>query len=128
MGGEHVPGLSTRSRTELLDRPGRSVGEAHHRTMMRPSRTFNRWPLWLGLQVLLAVLGAVLLFWSHTWAVADVTTFYAWSEEIVKGRIPYRDFFFEYPPLALLPLLVPRLVTLMGELTFGGYLVLFATL
>ena len=33
------------------------------------------------------------------------------ADKVASGLVPYRDFVLEYPPLALLPLLFPRLIS-----------------
>lgn len=80
----------------------------------------------LGAQLLVAALLAVLLFSARPWALSDVSLYHRWSGLMLEGLIPYRDFFFDYPPLAVVPILAPRVVGLLQELTFGQYLVLFA--
>jgi len=87
----------------------------------------RRWPLMLGLHLVVGVALAVALWVTHPFALSDVTLYYQWSGQVADGLVPYRDFFFDYPPLALLPMLVPRLLTGLGELTYGGYVVLFAS-
>src|SRR5688500_11649678 len=41
----------------------------------------------------------------------DARLYYAVGEDLLAGRLPYRDRPLEYPPLALVPLLLPRLLT-----------------
>ncbi len=38
---------------------------------------------------------------------SDALVYAGYAHEVALGRVPYRDFAFEYPPLALLPILVP---------------------
>ncbi len=80
----------------------------------------------LALQLVVGALGAVALFATHTWALSDVTYYFDWTGQIVHRLLPYRDFFFDYPPLALPVLLVPRALTAFADITYGTYLVIFA--
>jgi len=50
------------------------------------------------------------------------------SLELTQGRVPYRDFGLEYPPLALVPFLLPRLATLGQPLGPEDYEELFLCL
>ncbi len=49
----------------------------------------------------------------------DFTLSYYYSSKIALGQLPYRDFAVEYPPLALLFMLVPRLFSANVELYAG---------
>jgi hypothetical protein len=44
-----------------------------------------------------------------TWA-ADPIAYREHGQSLLAGLIPYRDFTFEYPPLALLPMVVPQIL------------------
>jgi hypothetical protein len=55
----------------------------------------------------------------------DVAQYLDISDRIVAGQVPYRDFHLVYPPLALLPMLIPRLVW-PGQVDLGVYAWLFA--
>ncbi len=57
-----------------------------------------------------AVLLFVLVFMSGT-AELDVLNFYAHSEAIKSGQMPYRDFVFEFPPFSLVFFIIPGLFT-----------------
>ena len=46
--------------------------------------------------------------------------------QLASGLVPYRDVPFEYPPLALVPILVPYLLWPFGEVTLDVYTWLFA--
>jgi hypothetical protein len=62
---------------------------------------------------LLFELGALIKNFIDTaqrFAGIDSRYFYDVATQIANGQMPYRDFSFEYPPLAILPLLVPKLV------------------
>ena len=82
------------------------------------------WSLKLGAQILGSVLLATLLFVDRGFVLSDVTLYYQWSNRILAGEIPYRDFFFDYPPLALPAILAPRLISGFAEITYGTYIVL----
>lgn len=55
----------------------------------------------------------------------DLHLYYESSLRLFQGQIPYRDFPFEYPPLALLPMVLPQLITLGQPLSFQSYMGLF---
>lgn len=57
-----------------------------------------------------AVLLFVLVFMSGT-AELDVLNFYAHSEAMKSGQMPYRDFVFEFPPFSLVFFIIPGLFT-----------------
>jgi hypothetical protein len=52
----------------------------------------------------------------------DLKLYYNFSLSLMQGQFPYRDFPLEYPPLALLPIVLPQLFNPFG---FRGYVVLF---
>jgi uncharacterized membrane protein len=54
----------------------------------------------------------------------DLNLYYKYSLQIIQGQFPYRDFFIEYPPFALLPLLIPQFLQIGGHSIFK-YAVLF---
>jgi uncharacterized membrane protein len=56
----------------------------------------------------------------------DVTLYYEYSKIIVQGKRPYIDFEFEYPPLALIPMMLPHLFTTGKLLNYPTYLHVFA--
>jgi hypothetical protein len=86
------------------------------------------WAILVGGQLAYAFLLAVLLFRGDAWVLSDVALYEAWSDRVVAGELPYRDFPFDYPPLALAPMLVPPLATGFSAITYGTYAVLFAGL
>lgn len=43
------------------------------------------------------------------------------SSVVLEGALPYRDFPFEYPPLGLLPILLPRVAILRSGQDLAGY-------
>lgn len=55
----------------------------------------------------------------------DLGLYYEYSLKLLQGKVPYRDFAIEYPPLALLPMVVPRLVSFGRALSFRNYVGLF---
>lgn len=59
------------------------------------------------------------------WHALDLTLYYQYSFRLLHGQLPYRDFALEYPPLALLPFMLPRLATLGLPIDFSGYVWLF---
>jgi uncharacterized membrane protein len=59
------------------------------------------------------------------WHALDLSIYYQDSLQLLQGRVPYRDFALEYPPLALLPFTLPRLVTFGARIDFIGYVWLF---
>ena len=89
-------------------------------------RLARRWPLLHAGQIVLSVILAVALFSGAGWALSDVTLYYQWTGQILEGEVPYRDFFFDYPPLSLPALMAPRVLSAFGDVTYGTYLVLFA--
>jgi uncharacterized membrane protein len=59
------------------------------------------------------------------WHALDLSIYYQDSLQLLRGQLPYRDFALEYPPLALLPFTLPRLVTFGVRIDFTGYVWLF---
>lgn len=59
------------------------------------------------------------------WHALDLSIYYQDSLQLLRGQLPYRDFALEYPPLALLPFALPRLVTFGQPINFIGYVWLF---
>src|SRR5438874_10283001 len=51
--------------------------------------------------------------------------YYSYSRNLLQGQMPYRDFSFEYPPLALLPIVLPHLIKLGRLVNPGEYAWLF---
>jgi hypothetical protein len=84
------------------------------------------WPLLVGLHILAGVALSVLLFVRSPFPLSDVTFYFEWSGLVVDGEAPYRDFFFDYPPLALAAMLLPRAFVGLADITYGTYIVLFA--
>jgi uncharacterized membrane protein len=59
------------------------------------------------------------------WHAFDLSIYYLDSLQLLRGQLPYRDFALEYPPLALLPFALPRLVTFGLRIDFISYVWLF---
>jgi len=59
------------------------------------------------------------------WHAFDLSIYYQDSLQLLRGRMPYRDFALEYPPLALLPFVLPRLAVFGLRINFIGYVWLF---
>ncbi|KAA9356306.1 glycosyltransferase family 87 protein [Larkinella humicola] len=56
---------------------------------------------------------------------ADMKLYFSVSTQLSEGKIPYRDFTVEYPPLALLPLVIPHLLTAGMTLDYRAYSLLY---
>lgn len=80
---------------------------------------------------ILAIQVLVLLLLSYfSWRRAPEGTFtlrlyYDYSLNFLRGQVPYRDFAFEYPPLALLPMILPHWAKLGQTITPSEYARLF---
>lgn len=55
----------------------------------------------------------------------DLNIYYKSSVYLLEGKLPYRDFNLEYPPLALLPFILPRIVALGLAKNYYIYAFLF---
>ncbi|HET9243778.1 MAG TPA: glycosyltransferase 87 family protein [Gaiella sp.] len=74
--------------------------------MRRHARALAAAGVFAGLAVL------VTIAWELTGdAVTDIALYRTYGERLADGRLPYRDFAFEYPPGALPVLVLPALVT-----------------
>jgi len=51
----------------------------------------------------------------------DVGLYLEKARDVAAGQVPYHDFAFEYPPLALVPMLVPYLLWPLGQASVEGY-------
>ena len=56
----------------------------------------------------------------------DVNLYLEKASAFAAGKVPYRDFPFEYPPGALVPMIVPYLLWPFGEVGLDEYKLLFA--
>jgi len=75
-------------------------------------------------QPLLLCLITSLVFAFHNSAhLNDVGLYHEYAVKLLQGKIPYRDFSFEYPPVALIPIVLPQLFNFTQGLT--SYTVLF---
>jgi hypothetical protein len=54
----------------------------------------------------------------------EVNLYLHYARNVFDGQVPYRDFAFEYPPLALVPILLPAALV-GGHITEPGYRLLF---
>lgn len=59
------------------------------------------------------------------WHAGDLLLYFNDSHRLMAGQLPYRDFAIEYPPLALVPFALPRLIVLGSQLQFSDYVALF---
>lgn len=75
--------------------------------------------------VLLVVLAFLPLPSFFRWHEGDLWLYYDTSLKLLQGKLPYRDFSLEYPPIALLPFVLPHLFVLGQPLSFIAYVRLF---
>jgi uncharacterized membrane protein len=75
-------------------------------------KNYRNWIVWIiAIQSLgLFIVGLLTIF--QMIGTHDLNIYFRSSLYLMEGKLPYRDFNLEYPPLALLPFVVPRLVTL----------------
>jgi hypothetical protein len=93
-----------------------------------PFRAPGGWGAPAGLIALQAIVVVLVGFLTPraallTWAV-DPIAYRDSGQSILAGLIPYRDFTFEYPPLALLPMVLPQFLA-RGEGSMDAYRWLF---
>jgi uncharacterized membrane protein len=74
----------------------------------------------------LLLVAALTLSMISQWHGMDLQIYYNDSLQLISGKLPYRDFPLEYPPLALIPFVVPRLITPGQRPAFTSYVWLFA--
>lgn len=60
--------------------------------------------------------------WYGDNVITDTDVYYDYASRIFQGELPYRDFEAEYPPVAMLIFLLPRLVSGAG---YSGYVIAF---
>lgn len=56
----------------------------------------------------------------------DVVLYFQKAHALAIGQVPYRDFRFQYPPAAILPMAVPFLASFLGNVDIAAYKILFA--
>ncbi|GET37618.1 glycosyltransferase family 87 protein [Microseira wollei] len=83
----------------------------------------KNWAFWIVTIHFLALLVIGILTSRSAFSIFDMAIYFRYSTNLLKGQLPYVDFNLEYPPLALLAFVLPRLVTL-GR-SYYLYLVLF---
>ena len=89
------------------------------RKLARMEGSTERSRLWTA-GLLAAPLGVMLLVIALTpgpafvGVTSDLQVYFDYSAQLLAGATPYRDFPLEYPPLALVPMTLPRLVWLFG--------------
>ncbi|MEA5508182.1 hypothetical protein VB715_00240 [Crocosphaera sp. UHCC 0190] len=74
----------------------------------------------IGIQFLAFFIG---IFWINQdkfpfRVLGDVKLYYDYSFNLMNGKLPYRDFSVEYPPLALVPMVLPQVINFCKSL-FG---------
>lgn len=72
--------------------------------------------------VVLFLVAFLTLYFFRSEHFQDLRLYYTSALDLIQGRLPYRDFPLEYPPLALLPIVLPQLINPFGS---RGYVVLF---
>jgi hypothetical protein len=102
--------------------PRRSSSRAILIVMQNQSRFL---PLLALLPCIALLLGAQLSWPLISQWQGDLEIYARYADQIVQGRLPYRDFPVEYPPLALVPFVVPRLLALGRPLDETQYRLLF---
>jgi Glycosyltransferase family 87 len=75
------------------------------------------------------LLGLLLISYLRWQRLADygyfATLYHRYSLNLIQGQMPYRDFSFDYPPLALLPFVLPQLIKPGDSLNLAEYAWLF---
>lgn len=80
--------------------------------------------LFLGISVALVLAYIVFSAYSYGWS--DVAHYYGFSQRVIDDRlVPYSGFPFEYPPLAIVFMLVPRLFS-FNDISYNIAYILFA--
>jgi uncharacterized membrane protein len=82
------------------------------------------------MQVLILVTLQALLLWLvvlftlpavYGWHIGDLQTYFNAARSLSAGQLPYRDFTLEYPPLALVPFVLPQLALGSQAYDVSGY-------
>lgn len=76
------------------------------------------------LLVALLILAAFFLI-TRKYQQTDLAIYYDYSLKILQGQLPYVDFEVEYPPLALLPMVIPQLPSLLYRQSLLQYEICF---
>lgn len=75
------------------------------------------------------LVGLLLICYLRWQRLADYSTtailYHRYSLNVIHGQMPYRDFSFEYPPLAILPIVLPQLINPGDSLNLAEYAWLF---
>ena len=69
----------------------------------------------------LGLLAGCILYLCGGEAIGDLKIYYSYALQVTQGKLPYQDFPVEYPPLALLPILIPQGLNLITVNSFNGY-------
>lgn len=93
--------------------------------MLLEERKIQRRIFWIvAIQVLgLLIVGLLTIF--KMVGTHDLNIYYRSSLYLLEGKLPYRDFNLEYPPFALLPFVIPRMVALGLAKNYYIYAFLF---
>lgn len=59
---------------------------------------------------------------------SDLRVYFDYSARLLDGAVPYGDFALEYPPLALVPMTLPRLLSPFGPPSDGALVIGFAVM
>jgi hypothetical protein len=75
------------------------------------------------------LLGLLLISYLRWQRLADYSMtailYHGYSLNLIQGQMPYRDFWFAYPPLALLPIVLPHLIKPGDSVNLAEYAWLF---
>lgn len=74
--------------------------------------------------IFVSLLFIAFLFLVRKYRQDDISIYYNYSIGLLRGQFPYTDFNFEYPPLALLPIAIPQLPSVLHPLNFRAYAIL----
>src|SRR5262245_47517151 len=66
----------------------------------------------------LLLVGVVTLLAKDAGWASDVDIYRNYAAQALSGKMPYRDYSMEYPPLALLPMLLPALLVGTSKLAY----------
>ena len=78
----------------------------------------------VGLALLAATSALPLNHFSSAGGGGDMILYERYATNVVNGLLPYHDFFFEYPPVAIVALIVPKLTGLTYAVAFRGTMLL----